>query len=153
MERFPIVEARDLEGRRYRVPDDLPVGRRLLVLPFRREQQIVVEGWKAAIDDLADTYPDLTVWEMPALSRGYSVVRPYIDGGMRAGIPDLDVRRHTITAYTDLNALSRLLGIEGRDTVHVFLLDSDGRIVWRDAGEVDEAKLRLLAEAMAEIRG
>ena len=63
----------------------------------RREQQIVVEGWKAAVDELADTYPDLTVWEMPALSRGYSLVRPYIDGGMRAGIPDLDVRRHTIT--------------------------------------------------------
>lgn len=152
MERFPIVEARDLEGRRYRVPDDLPKGRRLVVVPFRREQQIVVEGWKAAVDELADTYPDLTVWEMPALSKGYTLVRPYIDGGMRAGIPDLDVRRHTITAYTDLGALTRLLGIDGRDTVHVFLLDTHGRIVWRDSGEVDEAKMRLLAEAMAEVR-
>lgn len=152
MERFPIVETRDLEGRSYRVPDDLPAGRRLVIVPFQRQQQIVVEGWKAAVEELADTYPDLTVWEMPALAKGYSLVRPYIDGGMRSGIPDASVRQHTITTYTDLGALTRALGIGDRDTVHVFLLDTHGRIVWRDSGEVDEAKALVLAKAMAEVR-
>jgi len=152
MERFPIVETRDLEGRRYRVPDDLPPGRRLVIVPFQQWQQVLVEGWKSAVEGLTDVYTDLTVWEMPSLSKGYSLARAYIDGGMRAGIPDLDVRQHTITTYTDLKALTSLLDIPDRETVYVFLLDTHGRIVWRGSGEADEAKVRLLGEAMAEIR-
>jgi len=152
MERFPIVETRDLEGRVYRVPDDLPPGPRLVIVPFKQWQQVLVEGWKAAVEDLGDAYPDLSVWEMPALSKSYTLARPYIDGGMRAGIPDLFVRQHTVTTYTDLKALTRLLDIPSRDTVSVFLLDRHGRIAWRDAGQVDEAKIRLLAEALAGVR-
>jgi hypothetical protein len=110
MERFPAVETRDLEGPRYRVPDDLP-----------------------------------------SLSKGYSLARPSIDRGMRAGITDLFVRQRTITTYTDVRALTRALDIPNRETVHVFLLDTHGSIVWRDSGEVDEAKVRLLAEALGEI--
>jgi hypothetical protein len=149
MERFPTVETRDLEGRRYVLPDDLPAGRRLVIVPFQQWQQVLVEGWKQAAEDLPVAYEDLTVWELPALSKGYAPFRGYIDGGMHAGIPDPFVRAHTITAYTDLKALTNALGIRTRDTVHAYLLDREGRIVWRESGAVDEQKASSLAEALA----
>jgi hypothetical protein len=152
VERFPKVEARDLEGRRYVLPDDLPEGRRLVIVPFQQWQQVLVEGWKLAVEDLQSANDDLTVWEMPSLSRGYAPFRGYIDGGMRAGIPDPFVRQHTLTSYADLGALTEALGIQTRRTVYVYLLDAAGRIVWRESGEADAAKTGSLAEALGARR-
>jgi hypothetical protein len=152
VERFPKVEARDLEGRRYVLPDDLPEGRRLVIVPFQQWQQVLVEGWKLAVEDLQSANDDLTVWEIPSLSRGYAPFRGYIDGGMRAGIPDPFVRQHTLTSYADLGALTEALGIQTRRTVYVYLLDAAGRIVWRESGEADAAKTGSLAEALGARR-
>lgn len=149
MERFPTIEARDLDGRRYVLPDDLPVGRRLLIVPFHQWQQVIVQGWKQAVADLQVTHEDLTVWEMPSLSRGYAFARPYIDVGMRVGIPDSFLRQHTVTAYTDLGELTTALGIPTRATIYVYLLDAAGSIAWRASGRVDESKMASLAEALA----
>jgi hypothetical protein len=153
MERFPKVEARDLEGRHYVLPDDLPDGRRLVIVPFQQWQQVLVEGWKQAVEGLQVAHEDLTVWEMPSLSRGYAPFRGYIDGGMRAGIPDPFVRQHTITSYADLGALTRSLGISSRDTIHLYLVDARGGIVWRESGEADAAKTASLAEALDRTSG
>lgn len=149
MERFPTVEAHDLEGRRYTLPDDLPVGRRLVIVPFHQWQQVIVEGWKQAVADLQVSHHDLTVWEMPSLARGYAFARPYIDRGMRVGIPDSFVRQHTIAAYTDLRALTTALGITTRGTIYIYLIDGDGGIIWRESGRIDGAKAASLAEALA----
>jgi hypothetical protein len=146
--RFPTLEARDLEGKRIRVPDDLPSGPRIVLLPFQRWHQLLVDGWSRPIKALAETYPQLTVWEVPALSRRYIAGRFYIDGGMRAGIPDTNVRRHTLTSYTDLPALARELELPDFQTVHVFLLDDSGEIVWRGSGQVGEEQFDELAAAL-----
>jgi len=130
------------------LPDDLPAGRRLVVVPFQQWQQVLVEGWKSAAEDLQAAYPDLSVWEIPSLSKSWGPLRGYIDGGMRAGIPDVFVRQHTLTAYTDLRALTRELGVTDRDTVWVYLLDEEGRVIWRESGQVDQAKTESLAAAL-----
>jgi hypothetical protein len=150
MERFPRVETQDLEGRLYVLPDDLPGGRRLVLVPFQQWQQVLVEGWKGAAEPFQAAHPDLTIWEMPSLSRGYAPFRRYIDGGMHAGIPDPFVRAHTVTAYTDLRTLTKALGIRTRNTVHAYLLDPEGRIVWRESGQVDDAKAASLAGALED---
>jgi hypothetical protein len=147
--RFPRLETRDLEGTEYVLPDGLPAGRRIIALPFLRWHQILVDGWERAIEPALAQYPDLTVWEVPALSKRWAAGRFYIDGGMRAGIPDKTVRRHTLTAYTDLRALVSALELPSTETAYVFLLDPDGEILWRGSGEVDDAQLEALAEALA----
>lgn len=146
--RFPTLETRDLEGTHVQVPDDLPGSPRIVLLPFQRWHQLLVDGWSRPIHALAAAYPQLTVWEVPALSRRYLAGRFYIDGGMKAGIPDPTTRRHTLTAYTDLSALSQKLGLPSLETVYVFLLDASGEIVWRGSGEVDDAQLEELAGAL-----
>jgi hypothetical protein len=147
--RFPTISARDLEHHEYTLPDDLPGTWRIVLMPFKRWQQIVVSAWTAALEPLTSVHADLTVWEVPTLSRMWAPARAYIDGGMKAGIPDLDVRLHTLTAYTSLEDVARALDIQGFDAVQVFLLDADGEIVWRESGEPDAEKAHTLAESLA----
>jgi hypothetical protein len=146
--RFPTIVARDLEGRSYAVPDDLPGTWRVLVVPFKRWQQILVNAWEDVLAPVVEKRPEVTLWEIPSLSRAWGPVRGYIDGGMRAGIPDADVRRHTLTTYTDLGRLAKTLSIEDFETVQVFLLDAAGEIVWRCSGAPDVAKAESFADAV-----
>jgi hypothetical protein len=150
--RFPTIEARDLEGDSYTLPDGLPAGRRIVLVAFRRWHQILVDGWKSRLPSLERDNPDLTVWEVPALGRRYRAARPYIDGGMRAGIIDEGVRLHTLTAYTDLRVLLGELAIPDTETVHVYLLGGDGEILWSGDGEADGDKIQSLDAALRSSR-
>jgi len=151
--RFPTIVAHDLEQTAYTLPDDLPGKWRVVLMPFKRWQQIVVSAWGDALEPLTAVHPDLTVWEVPTLSRAWAPARGYIDGGMRAGIPDLDVRLHTLTTYINLSELARRLEIKDFAEVQVLLLDADGDIVWRAEGEPDAAKAASLAAALEAAGG
>lgn len=146
--RFPEVASRDLEGRERVLPDDLPAGPRVLLVAFQRWHQLLVDSWGAGLDGLVEEFPGLTVWEVPALSRAYALGRFYIDGGMRAGIPNIDTRRHTLTAYTDLNKLAQNLELPDLGTIYVLLLDETGEVVWRQSGEASAEKVASLREAL-----
>jgi hypothetical protein len=147
--RFATVSAHDLEDTAYTLPDDLPGTWRIVLMPFKRWQQIQVNAWVDTLEPLTSRHHDLTVWEVPTLSRLWAPARGYIDGGMRAGIPDRDTRLHTLTAYTSLEQLAAALDIPGYDETQVFLLDAAGEIVWRGSGEPDAEKARTLAEALS----
>jgi hypothetical protein len=146
--RFPRIIAHDLEGRRYELPDELPEGPRIVLVAFQRWHTILLAGWQAPLERLVEEHPGTTLWEVPALSRLYAPARPYIDGGMRAGIPDPEARRQTLTSYTDLRALGSALELPSFDTVYAFLLDAAGEIVWRAAGEADEGRIAEIAVAL-----
>jgi hypothetical protein len=151
MQRFPSVSARDLEGHEVRVPDDLPPAPRIVVLAFERWHQELIETWEPALEALESRCRELSVWEVPALSRLYLPVRRLIDGGMRAGIADPDARAHTLTAYTDLAALARELDLPSRKTIYLLLLAPDGTIVWRGEGPVDEEQTAALTLALEDL--
>ena len=142
--RFPTIVAHDLEGRRYEIPGDLPVGPRIIVLAFQRWHTALIEQWQPELDRVVHEHPGTTWWEIPALSRVYAPVRPFIDGGMRAGIPDAEARRQTLTSYTDLRALESALGLAGFETIYVLLVDASGEVVWMGSGEVDDGSVAQL---------
>ncbi len=142
--RFPLIIASDLEGRRYELPDELPSGPRVLVVAFQRWHQILVNGWQPGLERIVASRPDATLWEVPALSRLYAAARPYIDGGMRSGIPDPGARQHTLTTYTDLRAFTTALDLPSLETIYVLLLDAQGEVVWLGGGEVDDRQLAQL---------
>jgi hypothetical protein len=145
---FPALQVRDLEGVDYVIPDDLPGGPHVIILAFQRWHQSIVDRWKAPLEAIAGSHPGTEVWEVPSISRAYRLFRSGIDGGMRAGIPDVSVRRHTLTAYTDLGALARALDLDTRDTVHVFVVDCDGSVRWHGEGEPNAEALDALEAAI-----
>ncbi len=148
--RFPALRVRDLDGVEYVLPDGLPGGPHVMILAFRRWHQELVERWKPGLEALADRHPGMEVWEVPSLSKGYRLFRASIDGGMRAGIPDPEVRRHTLTTYTNLRDLSRALDLDSLDTVHVFVVDCDGTVRWHGEGEPTATLFEELAGAIPD---
>ena len=153
VERFPTLTGRDLDGKEVVIPRDLPGEARLLIVAFQRWHQLVVQGWSGVLADLGATYPGLEVWEVPTLSSGYRPVRAFIDGGMRAGIPDPDTRRHTLTVYTGLRDLQRRLGLADFQDIHLYLLDRDGRVAWSGSGGLDDEQVAGLVRALEDLTG
>lgn len=147
---FPRVVGRNLEGRSFTLPFDLEGKRNVVLVAFKREQQAEVDTWMPLLNSTAASRSDLRVYEVPTLARGYRLMQPFIDGGMRRGIPDASVRAATITLYIDKAPFKRALRIADEDRIHVLLLDREGRVYWRAEGPFDPARGAELAALLAK---
>lgn len=145
---FPALRVRDLEGDEYVIPHELPGGPHVIIVAFQQWHQFLVDKWVPGLHELAARHPGMQVWEVPSISKGYRIFRGGIDGGMRAGIPDIEARRHTLTIYTDIRELERELEIDSNETIHVFLVDCQGTVLWRAAGEPIDTSLAELEAAV-----
>ena len=145
---FPMLRVRDLEGLEHEIPGGLPGGPHVIILAFQQWHQRLVEEWRPHLEALAEKHPGTEVWEVPSISKGYRLFRASIDGGMRAGIPDPDVRRHTLTTYTNLQELADDLQLPSLDTIYLFLVDCSGAILWRAKGDPTQELLETLDQAM-----
>jgi hypothetical protein len=146
---FPRAVGRNLEGWTFTLPFDLEGRLNVVVIAFKREQQVDVDSWMPFLGKVAATHPELRVYEIPTLARGYRLMQSFIDGGMRRGIPDAAVRAATITLYIDKTPFKRALRIADEERIHVVLVDRDGRVHWRAAGAFDPARAEELVQRLA----
>jgi len=93
---------------------------------------------------------ELRFYELPVLNVAYSPFRWWIDGGMRAGITNHEARERTITVYTNKGDFEKRLDIPNEETIHIFLVSREGRILWRDQGRFAKEKFQRLQEAVEE---
>lgn len=147
---FPTLPVRDLEGRIVDLPSALPGPYDVLVLAFRRGQQPDVDGWRAAVT--AMERKDVGFWEIPVISGAWQPLRGWIDGGMARAIPDIAIRTHTLTAYTDTRAVRRALGIGGPGQVAAVLV-AGGMVCWTAFGPVTPRAVAGLQEALVRLHG
>ena len=153
--RFPRVDGRNLEGERFTLPADFGGQVNVVLVAFKREQQHDVDTWMPLLNRIAQANTSLRVYELPTLGRRYRLMRSFIDGGMRAGIPDRAVRAATVTLYIDKSPFRRALGLRDEDRIYVLLVDREGRVHWRTDGafdaqagaELESAVLRLASPA------
>jgi hypothetical protein len=143
--RFPSVEGRNLEGERFALPTDFKGELNAVLIAFKREQQRDVDSWMPFLKTLTDAMSDVRIYELPTLGRGYRLIRSFIDGGMRGGIPDPAVRAGTVTLYIDKEEFRRALQLRDEDRIYVLLVDREGRVHWRAEGAFD-------AESGAELK-
>jgi len=132
--RFPSVEGRNLEDERFSLPADLRSPLNVVLVAFKREQQEDVDTWMPFLKTLHEGRRDLSVYELPTLGRRYRLMRSFIDGGMRRGIPDSAVRAATITMYIDKTPFRESLRLRDEDRIYVLLVDREGRVFWRSEG-------------------
>jgi hypothetical protein len=136
---FPSVTGRDLNGRTLQLPRDFAGELNLALVAFQRRQQGDVDSWRSFADALRSAHPAVRAYELPTLSRSYSWLRGFIDGGMRSAIKDEDARAGTVTLYIDKRSFERRLGIASESAIVVLLVRRDGTILWRTTGRFDPA--------------
>jgi hypothetical protein len=141
---FPQVEGTTLEGRKVQLPRDFDGALNVVLVAFKREQQADVDTWMRTALDLEGDAPRLRVYELPVLGRGYRLLRGFIDGGMRSGIPDAAARARTVTLYIDKTPFKASLGIRTEDRIVVLLVTPAGEVVWRADGAMTAAAAQQL---------
>lgn len=139
--RLPPIAGESLERVAYRFPDDLTAGATLAFFAFKERQQKDVDTWFPLAGALQDTYGDRFAFiEFPTLPGWWpGFAKRGLDNAMRNGIPDPAQRARTVTLYTDKSKLRAALDIADERSVHVLLLDRQGRIRWRTTGPLTPA--------------
>ncbi|MEO8623614.1 MAG: hypothetical protein ABI625_21225 [bacterium] len=132
--RFPAVSGDNLNGKRFDLPRDFEGALNLVVVAFQRQQQHDVDGWMPFLKTLAKDRNGVRIYELPTLGRRYRLMRSFIDGGMRGGIPDTAVRAATITLYIDKTPFRRALGLGEENRIYILAVDREGRVHARAAG-------------------
>lgn len=145
---FSRVTGQNLEGREFKLPADFEGELNVLLVAYERRQQDLLDTWTPHLRELSARFDSLNVYELPVLNFGLRMVRGWIDGGMRAGIPDKTARETTITLYTNVSAFNRSLGITSTRTTYVLLADRQGRVYWRGQGEFDATQFAGLTAAI-----
>lgn len=132
--RFPQVTGSNLNRKSFRLPTDFEGQLNLVLIAFRQYQQRDIDTWLPLAAQLAATHDSFYYYELPVIRSMNFLSRSFIDGGMRAGIPDANARHATITLYLDKQKFRDALGLPTEDTVYALLVDNHGEILWRAAG-------------------
>lgn len=150
--RFPEVEGTSLSMVKHRLPESLEGDLNLLLLAFRQWQQRDVDTWLSLASRLEAEFSGFRSYELPVISRVYRPMAGFIDGGMRAGIPDPAVRDSTITLYLDRGEFLAALGITSVRSIVPMLVTRAGDILWRTRGPLTPGTGKALREEVATRR-
>ncbi|BCS35900.1 hypothetical protein TBR22_A51350 [Luteitalea sp. TBR-22] len=150
--RFPTVTSKNLEGRPMTLPRDFAGTRNVVFVAFKREQQAQVDSWVPFVKGTVGRIPDTEYYEVPTIGPLIRLLQWTINRGMRGGIPDVKARERTVTLYLDKAPFKTSLGITTEDTIHVFVVERAGQVLWRETGAFTEAKGASLAAALAQPR-
>lgn len=138
--KFPIVSGFNLNRQELVFPRDFEGQLNLVMVAFQQSQQAAVNTWIPFAQNLESEIPGFMYYELPTIYEMPSFSRTFINEGMRAGIPDQTARERTITLYLDKNAFKSGLGIASEDQISLFLVDTDGNIIWREVGSFTETR-------------
>ncbi len=148
---FPRVRGQNLDGRKFTLPGDIEGEYALLLIAFQQRHQLAINTWIPAGRQLAEQYAELAVYELPTIYKLPGFSQAFIDGGMRAGIPDPIARATTITLYLDRDTFCHELAIPDTNTIHTMLIDAAGRVLWRTPGRASTEKLAELEVQVAAL--
>ena len=149
---FPSVKASNLERRDFSLPAGFEGDRNLLLVAFEREQQKDVDTWLREMKRFEELDPGFHYYELPTIQRPNAFLRWFIDTGMRRGIPDRKARERTITLYLDKKPFCDALLISDQKKIYQFLVDRNGKVLWRSEGLFDETKGASLRSALGELK-
>ena len=145
---FPHVNGNNLSRRNYQLPADFEGKLNLVIIPFERWQQSLVNTWIPFAQKMERLFHGFHYYELPTIYRMNILGRTFLNEGMRAGIPDQKARETTITLYLDKAGFRQSLHIPDEDDIYLFLVDQEGYIHWQSFGEFSIDKSESLMNAL-----
>lgn len=149
---FPKVSGNDLNGRPLALPGDFAGSVNLVFIAFEMRQQREVDTWGSFAQEMRKAHPGLQAYELPTIGRGYGIIRGFIDGGMRSGIRDTQIRASTITLYLDVGAFTRALEIESTKSISVVLTKPSGEVLAMVSGPFSDETAAPIVAALDALK-
>ncbi len=146
---FPEMTGIDLLGEERSIPDTFTGKYNLVNLAFEQEQQELVNEWIEVAEEIMQEHDDLRYYEIPVIYEVSAAYRMFINNGMRGGIPSPQARERTITVYTDREKLFTMMDMK-QSSIYTFLLDDQGKILWRGEGVPDANQLASIKQILSQ---
>ena len=137
---FPVVTGTDLHGNDQTFPECLTKDKTIMVVAFQRWQQELCDEWYAAISKYLEKDENSAFYEVPTISEMNGFSRWFIHNGMKGGIKDEVMRGQVVTLHIDKEPFKKALQIETEDTVHVYIVGKDGKLLKYIPGRFEAAK-------------
>lgn len=147
-DQFPNVSGFNLDREEFRFPQDFEGELNLLIVAFQQHHQSRVNTWIPKVQSLEADFPGFIYYELPTIKEMSMMSRAFINEGMRAGIPDQTARERTITLYINKNEFNKALNIPNEEDIYLFLVEKNGRIIWREMGSFQEKNASVLEEIL-----
>jgi len=122
----------------------------ILFIAFQQWHQAWVDSWVPTARQLEQVFPGVQFYELPVIWKMNRFSQTFINGGMRAGIPNRTTRQKTITLYTDKGAFRQALDLPNEESIYVLVVDRQGNVLWRTEGAYSEEKGEALKKAIQE---
>jgi len=145
---FPEVSGRNLKRKKLTFPAEFPASYTIVLMAFYRQQQADIDTWMPFANQVEDEYQDVAYVELPVVYRMGPVGQFMLNEGMRAGIPDAKARERTITLYLEKSKFLGQMGITSQEQVQVLLVETDGKILFKESGRFTPEKGQRLIEAL-----
>ncbi len=145
---FPTLKASSLAEHEFDLPSGFEGERNLVLIAFERKQQSDLDTWLKEMKRFEELDPQFHYYEMPTIERPNAFMRWFIDTGMRRGISDHKARASTITLYVEKKPFCDALAITNQNQVHAFLVNREGKVLWKSEGRFDESKAASLRNAL-----
>ena len=145
-----VIKAENLNKDEVEIPSQLKGNPRLLIVAFQQWHQRVVDSWVPFLSELTKEFPSFDFYELPTIRKMNYLYRRFIDGGMRAGIPSKETRRRTVTLYIEKEPFKDALGITSEETIYLFLINSEGSVLWQSDSEISREKALSLRDAIEQ---
>ena len=120
---FPTLTGNNLNREEVTIPNDLNEKPLLVILAFEQYHQRTVDEIIYQIE--GEVSPSsINIIETPVLAGSSKLFQSYLDGIMRGGIKDYDIRARTITIYGKKDEILEQLKIEDQN-VYWYLIGKD----------------------------
>jgi len=133
-----------LSGRKAILPGDAAGRVALLLFGFTYQSRFAVEAWTKRFRGDFEKNPQVTFYEIPMIGGMARLGKWFIDGGMRRGSPKADHEK-VITVYAGTELWKQRLGVKEEDSAYLVVLDQQGKVAWRHAGQFAETSYQALA--------
>jgi len=146
--KFPHLSADNLNGKSFKFPDDFSSKKTLILFAYQHDQADALNSWVEGLDLMNSEIP----WfEMPVISKPYIAGSFIIDGGMRRGIRNAELRDHVVTLYTSRENFSKSLGIPyDIDGVYAMVINKTGHNTGYIKGTYDPERGILIKQMLSE---
>lgn len=149
---FPVHTFSNLAKQKKKIPDELGGDYQLMIVAFQRNHQQLVDTWFDAGDTLEKKYNKpgkmFRYYEIPTIYKMGLIRRSLLNTGMRTGVKAQTARERTFTIYIDKAPFKKTLQIPNETDIHLFLLNSTGKVIWRCQGKHSIEKENSLTKSL-----
>ena len=149
-DQLPPIRGEFLTGRIAVLPQVASGRAALLMLGFTYDSRFSVEAWAKRFRKDFGSEPRVTFFEIPMIGGLATLGKWFIDSGMRRGTPKAD-QENVITVYGGTDSWKQRVGFHDPRVAYLLLIDQNGKVVWRYAGNIDEEPYRALSSQLVKL--